>query len=141
MTISSRFAVAIHILSLLEVNKEGRNTSDFIASSVNTNPVVIRRIMSMLNKAGLVITNPGVAGAVLDRPMEQITLLEVYRAVQADHKEELFSVHENPNPQCAVGRNIQGALESTFLQAQKAMEDELSKVTLKHIVSQMIEES
>lgn len=137
MTISSRFAVAIHILSLLETNKTGRNTSDYIAGSVNTNPVVIRRIMGMLNKAGLVVTSPGVAGATLTRSADRITLLDVYRAVQADPREELFAMHEQPNPHCQVGRNIQGALESTFLQAQQAMENELGKVTLEQIVNRM----
>ncbi|ULL13159.1 Rrf2 family transcriptional regulator [Paenibacillus sp. H1-7] len=139
MTISSRFAVAIHILSLLEINKDGRTTSDFIAGSVNTNPVVIRRIMGMLNRAGLVITNPGVAGASLARDKERITLLEVYRAVQSDQQEELFAIHEQPNPECHVGRNIQGALETTFHRAQQAMEQELDKVTLAQIIDQMTE--
>ncbi|MCS7459575.1 Rrf2 family transcriptional regulator [Paenibacillus doosanensis] len=140
MTISSRYAVAIHILSLLEINKEERITSDFIAGSVNTNPVVIRRIIGMLGKAGLVITNPGVAGAQLARPIDRITLLDVYRAVQSDPEEELFALHDNPNPQCPVGRNIQGALEGTFAQAQKAMEEELRKVTLQQIVHQVSQE-
>ena len=80
---SNRFAVAIHILSLLETNKNGRTTSDMIAGSVNTNPVVIRRIMGLLSKAGLVTTSPGVAGAAITRPVSEITLLDIYRAVQA----------------------------------------------------------
>lgn len=62
MTISSRFSVAIHILSLLEINKDGISTSEYISGSVNTNPVVIRRIMGMLNKAGLVEVRTGLPG-------------------------------------------------------------------------------
>ncbi|MDF2718835.1 MAG: Rrf2 family transcriptional regulator, partial [Paenibacillus sp.] len=84
MAINSRFAVGVHILSLLEINKEGRNTSEYIAGSVNTNPVVVRRITGMLSKAGLVRTSPGVAGATLARPIEEITLYDVYKAVRDD---------------------------------------------------------
>lgn len=132
MTISSRFAVAAHILSLLDMFKDSRLTSEMIAGSVNTNPVVIRRIMGMLNKAGLVRTSAGVAGAKLARPMSEITLLDVYRAVRGE-QEGLFAMHENPNPECPVGRNIQGALETAFRRAQAAMEGELAKVTMADI--------
>ena len=73
MNISDRFAVAIHILSVLEMNKAGVSTSDYIAESVNTNPVVIRRIVGMLSKAGLVEVKPGVAGAKLAKHPSEIT--------------------------------------------------------------------
>ncbi|NWL87888.1 MULTISPECIES: Rrf2 family transcriptional regulator [unclassified Paenibacillus] len=134
MTISSRFAVAIHILSLLELNKDGVSTSEYISGSVNTNPVVIRRIMSMLSKAGLANVRPGVAGAKLARDISKITLLDVYRAVHVVEEDGLFSVHEKPNPDCPVGRNIQSSIEPIFSAAQKAMEDALAKVTLQDIV-------
>jgi len=134
MTISSRFAVAIHILSLLELNKDGVSTSEYISGSVNTNPVVIRRIMSMLSKAGLANVRPGVAGAKLARDVSEITLLDVYRAVNVVEEDGLFSVHEKPNPECPVGRNIQASIEPIFTTAQKAMEDSLAKVTLQDIV-------
>lgn len=70
--ISSRFTVAIHILALIEMS-EGSITSAYIAGSVNTNPVVIRRIMSLLSKAGLIESRPGVTGMKLVRPLESIT--------------------------------------------------------------------
>ncbi|GJM80609.1 transcriptional regulator [Paenibacillus sp. HMSSN-139] len=111
MTISSRFSVAIHILSLLEINKDGISTSEYISGSVNTNPVVIRRIMGMLNKAGLVEVRTGVAGAKLSRQLDQITLLDVYRAVHVVEEDGLFAVHDHPNPDCPVGKNIQSAIE------------------------------
>lgn len=134
MTISSRFAVAIHILSLLELNKDGVSTSEYISGSVNTNPVVIRRIMSMLSKAGLANVRPGVPGAKLARDISEITLLDVYRAVHVVEEDGLFSVHEKPNPECPVGRNIQTSIEPIFSAAQKAMEGTLAKVTLQDIV-------
>lgn len=132
--VTSRFAVGIHILSLLEINKDGVNTSDFLASSVGTNPVVIRRITGMLHKAGLVEVKPGVAGAKLNKKVSDITLLDVYRAVDAVDEEALFSVHNSPNPACVVGRNIQSSIVPIFSSAQKAMEDQLNAVTIADVI-------
>jgi DNA-binding IscR family transcriptional regulator len=132
MTISSRFSVGVHILTLLDFLKNERITSELIASSVNTNPVVIRRIMGMLSKAGLIKTSKGVAGAELTRPIREITLLDVYRAVQSA-QEELFSLHDHPNPECPVGRNIQGSLQTVIDRAEQALKNELAKVTIEQI--------
>lgn len=135
MTISSRFSVAIHILTLLEIDKDEICTSEYIAGSVNTNPVVIRRIMGMLSKAGLVEVRTGVAGARLARQLDQITLLEVYRAVHVVGEDGLFAVHDQTNPDCLVGKNIQAAIEPIFSKAQKAMENTLAAVTLQDVVN------
>lgn len=129
---SNRFAVAVHILSLIDILKEQRLTSEYIASSVNTNPVVIRRIMGALNKAGIIRTSPGVPGASLTRPAEEITLLDIYKAIVPS---VLFAVHEKPNPECPVGRNIQSSLETAFDEAQTAMEQRLASMTLKEIIT------
>ncbi|MBB6669881.1 Rrf2 family transcriptional regulator [Cohnella nanjingensis] len=132
MAANSRFAVAAHVLSLLHIHEGGRITSEYIAGSVNTNPVVVRRIMGMLNKAGLVQTSPGVAGATLARPIDEITLLDVYRAVQPEDG-SLFAIHDNPNPDCRVGRNIQVTLDTAFTRAQQAMERELAGMTMEEV--------
>lgn len=137
MTISSRFSVAIHILSLIEINKDGISTSEYISGSVNTNPVVIRRIMGMLNKAGLVEVRTGVAGSKLSRPLDQITLLDVYHAVHVVEEDRLFAVHDHPNPDCPVGKNIQSSIEPIFSLAQKAMENTLAAVTLQDVVDEI----
>ncbi|MDQ0193036.1 Rrf2 family transcriptional regulator [Paenibacillus wynnii] len=137
MNISTRFAVAIHILTLLDQNKEGKSTSEWIAGSVNTNPVVIRRITGMLKEAGLVNVRPGVAGAKLARSSAEITLLQIYKAVHAVEEDSLFSVHEHPNPSCPVGKNIAGAILPVFSLAQKAMEHVLHEVTLEQIVNEI----
>ncbi|WP_379134861.1 Rrf2 family transcriptional regulator [Paenibacillus sp. sgz500958] len=137
MNISTRFAVAIHILTLINSNKEGKSTSEWIAGSVNTNPVVIRRITGMLHKAGLVEVRPGVAGAKLSRSASEITLLQIYKAVNAVEADSLFSVHEHPNPSCPVGKNIAGAIVPVFSLAQQAMENVLQGVTLEQIANQV----
>lgn len=136
MAYNSRFAVAIHTLSLLD-STEGRITSELIAGSVNTNPVVIRRMISLLTKAGILRTQPGVAGAQLTRPSSEITLLDVYRAVQNDSRDDLFAIHENPNPNCDIGRNIQQELEQVFARAQRAMEGELEQITLRQVTTDL----
>jgi DNA-binding IscR family transcriptional regulator len=134
MSISSRFAVGIHILALIELNSEGVTSSEFLATSVNTNPAVIRKLMGMLKKAGLIEVNPGIAGAKLAMQLSSITLFDVYKAVNVVQEKELFSIHENTHPDCLVGRNIQNTIEPLFTAAQLAMEKVLRNVTLEDVV-------
>ena len=111
MKISSRFTVAVHILSLVAIERNELCTSEWIAESVNTNPVVIRRVIGKLRNAGLIQVRRGLGGATLEKPLHLITLLDVYRAVEVVEEGELFQFHEQPNPNCPVGANIQGVLE------------------------------
>lgn len=134
MSISSRFAVGIHILTLLEINKEGVNSSEYIASSVNTNPAVIRKITGMLKSAELVKVRPGIAGAEPAKNLSEISLLDVYRAVYVVQENELFSLHGNPNPDCPVGRNIQDTILPLFSIAQVALEKALENITIEDVV-------
>lgn len=138
MSISSRFAVGIHILALIDLNKDGISSSEFLAGSVNTNPAVIRKIMGMLKKAGLVEVHPGIAGAKPARDLSEITLLDVYKAVNVVQEKELFSVHENPNPACPVGRNIQDTIIPLLSAAQLALEKALGNVTIDDVVKDII---
>ncbi|WP_134683891.1 Rrf2 family transcriptional regulator [Brevibacillus migulae] len=132
--ISTRFSIAVHILSLVAVIPH-ECTGDFIAGSVNTNPVIIRRIMGMLKKAGLVEVRPGVGGASLRKRPEDITLLDVYRAVNVTDENQLFRFHEDPNVQCPVGRNIELVLRSELMEAQAAMEQRLAQTTLSQLTA------
>lgn len=138
MSISSRFAVGVHILTLIEFNKEGVSSSEYIAASVNTNPALIRKIIGMLKKAKLVEVHPGIAGAKLAKNLSEITLLDVYKAVDVVQDNELFNIHENSNPQCLVGRNIQDAITPILATAQLALEKVLSGVTIEDIVQEII---
>ena len=137
MTISSRFAVAVHILTLLETGRGKPLTSDYIAGSVNTNPAVVRRILSMLARAGLTQARLGAGGgSVLARPADRITLRDVYRAVECE--ERLFSLHnEKPNPKCPVGRNIQAVLERATGAAQVALEEQLGARTVAEVMAEV----
>lgn len=139
MSISSRFSVGIHILALIELNKEGISSSEFLAGSVNTNPTLIRKIMGMLKKAGLIEVQPGIAGAKLAKEPSNITFLDVYKAVDVVKEKELFSVHENPHPNCLVGRNIQDSITPILSAAQLALEKVLGNVTIEDIVKDILE--
>lgn len=136
--VNSRVSVAIHILSLIATtNDSNQLTSEWIASSVNTNPVVIRRISGQLKKANLIASNAGVAGYQLVKEPKDITLLDIYKAVQAP--EELFAIHDNPNPECAVGKRIQSTLDNVFQSVQRAMEDKLTEETLQDVLDQLFD--
>ncbi|MDB5310152.1 MAG: ywnA [Gemmataceae bacterium] len=136
MTKSSRFVIATHVLALLAHGDGESLTSEWIAGSVNTNAVVIRRILALLARAGLVATQEGAkGGSRLARPAKEINLLAVYRAVEEG---DLFASHpQPPNPQCPVGCHIQAALEPTLDAAEEAMAMSLAKTTVADVVRQV----
>lgn len=133
MQISSRFTIAVHILTcIMAFSEKEKVTSDFIAASVNVNPVIIRRLLLQLSAAGLITVKRGSGGASIAKPLEKISLLDIYRAVDSVNG-ELFHFHENPNPACPVGRNIHNILDSHLTDAQKALESSLESVTLEDL--------
>ncbi len=135
MQISSRFTVAIQVLLCMELLKdEQKVTSGLLASSAAVNPVVVRRLLQQLKAAGIVRVARGTGGAELLKPAEEITLLEIYRAVECMEKGELFHFHENPNPLCPVGRNIHGVLDERLAEIQKAMEQKMESMTLRDLL-------
>lgn len=131
--ISTRFSMAVHTLSLIALRPK-ECTGDYIAGSVNTNPVVIRRIMSMLKKAGLVDVRPGVGGAYLLKDPDRITLLDIYRAVDVAEENQLFRIHEKTNVDCPVGRDIERVLQAELEEAQSMMEQRLAQTTLGRLI-------
>lgn len=136
MQISSRFTIAVHIFDCIETFQgKYKLTSDFLASSVNVNPVIIRKILSQLRNAGLVNVARGSGGASAAKPLDEITFLDIYNAVECVEDGTLFHFHENPCEQCPVGRNIHKALDDKLLRIQKAMENEMSKITLADVVN------
>jgi Rrf2 family protein len=119
----------VHVLALLSLQEGAPLSSEMIAGSVNTNPALIRRLLTMLAEAGLTTSQLGAGGgALLARAPGQISLLDVYRAVD---DAQLFALHrEEPNPACMVGRNIQAVLRGIVDEAQQAMEAALAQRTL-----------
>lgn len=136
MQISSRFTIAIHMFACIETfGGDYKITSDFLASSINVNPVIIRKILSQLRNAGLIEVARGTGGATAARPIDQISFYDVYLAVDLLEEGELFHFHENPNIQCPVGKNIHIALDDKLVSIQEAMENEMKKYTIADVVN------
>lgn len=135
MSTSSRFAVAVHILTLL-AQAEGPVPSSMIAGSVGTNPALIRRMIGALTEAGFVATTMGsTGGATLARPASDITLLDVFRATETT---ALITLHQSaPNPACMVGREITGALQTVADRAQAAMDASLAEITIASMLGEV----
>ena len=131
MQISSRFTIALHIFTCVETFKDDcKVTSDFLASSINTNPVIIRKILSQLKNAGLITVARGTGGIAPTRPISEITFYDVYQAIEPVENGDLFHFHEAPNPDCPVGRNIHSLLDDKLKAIQDAMEAEMKKYTV-----------
>ena len=140
MQITSRFTVALHIFTCVEVFKdEYKVTSDFLAGSINTNPVIIRKILTQLKNAGLIEVVRGTGGITVTRPLSEITFFDVYQAIEPVENGDLFHFHENPNPECPVGRNIHALLDQKLQAIQDAMEDEMKRYTIEDLRSGALE--
>ena len=134
MRTSCRFAMAVHVLAVLAYKQGDRVTSSYLAASVNTNPVIIRRLLLTLQKAKLVDTSKGAgSGSRLERSPARISLAEVYNAVE---EEDAFTMpRREPNKRCPVGQCIQDELERVFSSAENAMIDQLGRKTVADIVN------
>ena len=134
MSRNCRFAVAVHVASVLALRGGEPATSEWIAGSVNTNPVVIRRILSALAKAGLVSSTRGSAGgSVLAKRPDAISLLDISRAVEEDEGPALHN--QPPNAACPVGRGIQPVLVRIIDRAEAAREAVLATTLLSEVVA------
>ena len=134
MQISSRFTIAIHIFSCINTfENEYKITSDFLASSIQVNPVIIRKLLGQLRGAGLIEVKRGSGGASLAKEPGDITLLDIFNAVESLDDGKLFHFHENPNPNCPVGRSVHPVLDGRLEQIQRTMEKEMQSITLKDV--------
>lgn len=138
MAANSKFAVATHILTTLafmskDSAEDGLINSEYIASSVNTNPVVVRRIVSELVKAGIVISHQGKGGGLeLGRAPEKITLLDLYEAMG---EPPLFAYNPNkPNPDCPVSVKMVQVLKPVFSEVQNGVKERLEEIKLSDLV-------
>lgn len=130
MQISSRFTMAIHMFACIDTFTDQKMTSDFMAASIGTNPVIVRKLLQQLKAAGLIEVSRGTGGVTVTKPLSEITFLDIYKAVECTPDEELFHFHENPNQACPVGRNIHHVLDDKLAKVQEAMEKELATITL-----------
>lgn len=135
MQIGVKFPIAVHILLSIEYFKDEKNTSEFLAETVGTNPVIIRKITACLKSAGLVEVRAGVGGMSLAKNPENISLYDVYMAVSESEK-ELFKIHSSPQL-CPLGGRINGLLRPHFLSAQNALKDRLHGISIQNLLSEL----
>jgi len=125
--------MAVHVLAVLAYKEGDRITSTFLAGSVNTNPVIIRRLLLDLQRARLIETSKGAgSGSRLSRAPGRINLAEIYRAVE--ESESFARPSRKPNDACPVGHCMREALDKIFTSAQGAMEQDLEKTTLAGLI-------
>lgn len=131
---STKLSVSIHILSVIALMGTQPVTSEYIASSINTNPALVRRLMSRLKKAKLIkaSTKLGVTG--LARNAADITILDIFLAVE--EYPEMFSIHSNTNHECPVGAKIESTLRNLYDTIQTATIEKLSSITLADITKE-----
>ena len=140
MAANSRLTVAVHALAwmaLAERNGSDVLTSEQVAASVNTNAVIIRRSLGDLRRAGLVDVRHGAgAGWSLARAPEEITLLDVYEALE---QEPLFGMHRTePNLECPVGKGIRPALGQVYGGVEQALRRELAGTSVADVLHQTL---
>ena len=129
MQITSKFTIGVHIIAALEYFKNEYNvTSAFLAESVGVNPVLIRTIMAELKKAGLIEISQGKTGITLAKPIDEISLYDIYKAVDCVEENGLFHFHENPNLNCPVGKNIHKAMDKRLTDIQSSMENQMKSI-------------
>ena len=138
MQISSRFTIAVHILICVDLfGKHEPATSESLAGSIGVHPVVIRRILGQLRRAGLITVARGrEGGAHIAKELTDITLADIFRAVESISGQSLFSFHENPNPACPVGRSIHKILDGHLAAIQQAMEERMEQTTLADVMQE-----
>ncbi|WP_263358709.1 Rrf2 family transcriptional regulator [Acidicapsa ligni] len=136
---NSKFSIAVHVLSLLASTPGERQTSEFLAISIGTNPVVIRRLLANLRRAGLVTSkSAGGGGWMLTLPSDQLTLDRVRQAVSEG---ESAKMHRNqPHPACAVGKDVRRVLGDVYKRADKAVDRELAQISIAAILASALQE-
>ena len=135
MQIGSRFTIGVHIITAIDYFKDmERVNSEFLAGSIGVNPVIVRTVISQLREAGILQTKRGSSGAEIAKRLDEIALYDIYKAVGSVDMEGIFHFHEQPNPDCPVGRNIHRVLDQHLIDAQRAMEEKLRTTTLADIV-------
>ncbi len=130
---STKLSVSIHILTVIALMEGQAVTSEYIASSINTNPALVRRLMSRLRKATLITASPGLGVTGLAKKKEDITLLDIFLAVEENAC--LFSIHGNTNHQCPVGARIENILKCLYDNIQSTTQQALSAITLADITA------
>ena len=130
----NKFSSAIHTLILISESDQPL-TSEDIAKSVGANASYIRKITGLLKKRDIIDSHRGVSGFLLQVKSEDLTLLQIYQAVNETENPRLFDLHQNPNDACVVGRHIKPVLTGMFAEMEDAFAGALAQKTLADCIS------
>lgn len=149
MRINTKCSIALHLLMLMALKDDeqmvkrviamrgdGKLTSELMAESTGCNPVMVRNILGDLKKAGLVNVRRGTGGATLAATPEDISVWDVYRAVEKPSLKGFVGLHPNPSQKCPVGRNIYALLETPYEKMADAVEEAMENYTLAQLVAE-----
>ena len=141
MKISSQFTIGVHILAVIDyLGNQEKVTSNVLAGSIGVNPVIVRNVMGCLKEAGLIRISQGKSGITLAKSLDDISFYDIYQAVDSVGDDGIFHFHENPNPECPIGKNIHKAMDAKLVRIQEAMENELRNITVADVMSDILEE-
>jgi DNA-binding IscR family transcriptional regulator len=141
MQMTSKFTIAVHILTAIDYFKDNEKvTSSFLAGSTGANPVIVRNVMGQLKEAGLICISQGKSGIALSKGLDEISFYDIYKAVDCVGEGGLFNFHEKPNMLCPVGRNIHRAMDDKLQQIQNAMEDSLKTIRVSDVERDIVNE-
>ena len=132
----NKFSSAIHTLILISESDKPL-TSEDIAGSVGTNASYIRKIIGLLKKKYIIESHLGISGFALKPKSEDLTLLQIYQAVNVTERPSLFDLHQNPNDACVVGRHIKPVLTGMFVEMEDAFARLLAEKTLADCIGEM----
>ena len=135
MQISIKCSVAVHCLIFIhEAKGIAKVTSKLLAESTGSNPVVIRNILSALKKAGLITVPRGTGGAELCADPSQITLYQIYSALEPDGVTSIIGIHPCDGRPCPVAQNIRKVLEPPYHKTEDAVKNAMVEVTLQSMI-------
>ncbi len=131
MKISTKSSIAMHCLIFIaEYGQQVRVTSELLSKTTGCNPAAIRSLLGALQKAGIIHIARGVGGATMAVSPDQVTLWEVYHALEPQGLERLIGLHPAPSPLCPVGRNIAEVLREPYEEIAKAVQQQMQQITL-----------
>lgn len=135
MQISIKCSVAVHCLIFIhEAKGIAKVTSNLLAESTGSNPVVIRNILSALKKAGLITVPRGTGGAELCADPSQITLYQIYSALEPDGITSIIGIHPCDGRPCPVAKNIRKVLKKPYHKIEDAVKNAMEEITLQSMI-------
>ena len=141
MQITNKFTIGVHIICAVEYFRKDREvTSSLLSLSTGANPVTVRTVISELREAGLLDISQGKTGIGLKKDIKDISMLDVFNAVDGLDKDGLFHFHDNPNIDCPVGKNIHKALDNKLMKIQDSMNSQMENIKIGDVYDDIINE-